>query len=98
MELKPFGNDNDATNLYCNNCKAELDYNQNFFTVRFAVPELRTPEKARFSCKLEGFETTGMTWVQAAEYLILMSRRANTSCMYAVLTQWANGVNPLYSI
>lgn len=56
MELKPFGNDNDATNLYCNNCKAELDYNQNFFTVRFAVPELRTPEKARFSCKLEGFE------------------------------------------
>lgn len=33
-----------------------LPYDQNFFTIRFSVPEMLTPDKIHFSCYMEGFE------------------------------------------
>lgn len=33
-----------------------LQYNQNFFTIHFSVPEMLTPDKIQVSCFLEGFE------------------------------------------
>lgn len=33
-----------------------LPYNQNFFTIRFSVPELISPEKVEFSCRMSNFE------------------------------------------
>ena len=35
-----------------------LTHSQNFFTVVYAMPEFVTPELLRFSCQLEGLETT----------------------------------------
>ena len=35
-----------------------LTHRQNFFTVVYAMPEFVTPERLRFSCRLEGLETT----------------------------------------
>lgn len=44
-------------NLYgLNTRKINLDYNQNFFTVRYAVPEMDTPGRVQFACMLKGFE------------------------------------------
>lgn len=57
MELRLLGGDQGVTNLYCHDGKVKLDYNQNFFTVSFGVPELRMPESVRFSCRLDGLET-----------------------------------------
>lgn len=33
-----------------------LPYDKNFFTIRFTVPEMITPDKLSFSCHLQGFE------------------------------------------
>lgn len=57
MELGPLVGGHEKINLYCSDNNIKLRYNENFFTVRFAVPELRIPESVRFSCRLEGLET-----------------------------------------
>lgn len=36
--------------------KITLPYNENFFTIRFSVPEMLTPDKINFLCYMEGFE------------------------------------------
>lgn len=55
-ELRLLGETQDVSSLYCHNGIVKLDYNQNFFTVSFSVPELRMPESVRFSCRLDGLE------------------------------------------
>lgn len=36
--------------------RIKLAYNQNFFTVKYAVPELISPHRMHFSCKMKGLE------------------------------------------
>ncbi len=51
------GNEKSPFDLYLDNDgKICLDYNQNFFTVSYAVPELVSPDHVHFSCMLQGLE------------------------------------------
>jgi signal transduction histidine kinase/DNA-binding response OmpR family regulator/ligand-binding sensor domain-containing protein len=36
--------------------KIELPYNHNFFTISYTTPEFDTPDKVRFSCKMQHFD------------------------------------------
>lgn len=56
--LNLINNDNKRFNLYgIYNPKVELDYQQNFFTIHFSVPEFDAPNRIHFSCYLKGLET-----------------------------------------
>jgi signal transduction histidine kinase/DNA-binding response OmpR family regulator len=55
--LQLINNDNRAFNFYgISNPNVKLDYDQNFFTIYFSVPELDSPNRVHFSCRLNGME------------------------------------------
>jgi signal transduction histidine kinase/ligand-binding sensor domain-containing protein/DNA-binding NarL/FixJ family response regulator len=55
--LNLINNNNKKFNFYgIYNPKVELDYEQNFFTINFSVPEFDAPNRIHFSCYLKGLE------------------------------------------
>lgn len=55
--IELINNDNKVFNLYGGQIdKIKLDYDQNFFTIHFSVPEIETPNRVHFSCYLKGLE------------------------------------------
>lgn len=56
--LEVLGRKRQTFNLYGVEApRLQLSHAQNFFTIRFAVPELMFPYSVHFSCRLEGMET-----------------------------------------
>jgi len=57
--LNLLNNDNKVFNLYGDSIKnITLSHDQNFFTIHFSVPELESPNRVHFSCRLKGLETS----------------------------------------
>ena len=57
--LSLMGNKKHTFNLYgMKDASVRLAHNQNFFTVSFSVPELHSPGSLRFSCRLDGLESS----------------------------------------
>jgi signal transduction histidine kinase/DNA-binding response OmpR family regulator len=51
--------DDKVFNLYGGSIKnINLSHDQNFFTIHFSVPELESPNRVHFSCRLKGLETS----------------------------------------
>ena len=57
--LSLMGSKKHTFNLYgMKDASVRLAHNQNFFTVSFSVPELHSPGSLRFSCRLDGLESS----------------------------------------
>ena len=55
--LELLNKDHCVFNLYGDHPKhIRLDYDQNFFTINFSVPEMNSPNRVHFSCYLKGLE------------------------------------------
>lgn len=66
--LELINSNHEVFNLYhTNEEKITLAYNQNFFTIRFSVPELVSPNRVHFSCYLKGLETQWRELIDARE-------------------------------